>query len=132
MTAGRPTKYSDAYPSELIDHMSQGFSFASFSGVIGVTRETIYEWTRVHPEFSDALKIGRAKGMALWEERLAKQASLSGGNTAAIIFAMKNLYQDDWSDRQQTEISGRDGGPIALERVTWNIVDAASSPAEDS
>lgn len=123
MKVGRPTKYSPAYPDELIAHMADGRSFSSFGGVIGVTRETLYEWAGRYPDFSYALKVGRAKGMALWEERLAKQACFAGGNTAAIIFALKNLYQDDWSDRSQTEITGANGGPIEITKVAWEIVD---------
>ena len=140
MKPGRPTKYSPSYPDELVEHMAQGRSFASFGGIIGVTRETLYEWTRVYPAFSDALKIGRAKGMSLWEDRLATQATASGGNTAAIIFALKNLYQDDWSDRNQTELTGANGGPIetkdvsARERIARRLASLASREptSEDS
>lgn len=114
MAGGRPTDYREAYVTEVIEHLGQGFTLAAFAGLIGASRDTIYEWASVHPEFSDAIKKGRAKGQHLWEERLANQAVTGAGNTAAIIFAMKNLYQDDWADRIVNEHQGKDGGPVQV------------------
>ena len=47
---GRPSKYDSKYCDMLIEHMSEGLSFESFAGLIGTCKETIYEWTRKHPE----------------------------------------------------------------------------------
>ena len=112
MPAGRPTDYKQAYADEVLSHLADGYTLASFGGIIGVSRDTIYEWAKVHAEFSDAIKKGRAKGQHLWEQRLSTQAMTGAGNTAAIIFAMKNLYQDDWADKIINEQIGKDGGPI--------------------
>lgn len=112
MPAGRPTDYRDAYCDEVISHLSEGYTLAAFAGIIGADRQTVYNWADAHPEFFDAIKKGRAKGQHLWEQRLSTQAVAGTGNTAAIIFAMKNLYQDDWSDKIINEHTGKDGGAI--------------------
>lgn len=104
---GRPSKWSDAYVGEAIEFLSQGYSLTAFAGYIGVSRETVYAWSDANQEFSDAIKVGRAKGQSLWEERLSAQAASGEGNTAAMIFAMKNLYQDDWREKQSVEMSGK-------------------------
>jgi len=109
---GRPSLYKAPYADDVVEHLALGYTLASWAGSIGVSRDTVYEWANVHPEFSDAIKKGRAKGQALWERRLAKQAIEGTGNTAAIIFAMKNLYQDDWADKIVNEHTGKNGGPI--------------------
>lgn len=114
MTAGRPSKYKPAYCNEVKEHLGEGFSLTSFGGIIGVSRQTIYSWAESHEEFLDAVKVGRAKGQHVWEKRLADQAMKSEGNTAAIIFAMKNLYQDDWTDKVISELTGKDGGPLSI------------------
>lgn len=111
---GRPSLYRDAYVNEVIQHLAQGYTLASWGGQIGVCRDTVHEWSKVHPEFSDAVKKGRAKGQALWEERLAAQALTGTGNTTAIIFAMKNLYKDDWADKIVNEHTGEGGGPLTV------------------
>ena len=114
---GRPTKYKAAYVDDVISHLGEGFTLASWAGEIGVSRECVYEWARVHEEFSDAIKKGRAKGQGVWEKRLAVQATTGSGNTAAIIFAMKNLYQDDWADKIVNEHTGKDGKPIEVKTL---------------
>ena len=60
-SGGAPSKYNPSYCQELIDHMSTGYSFESFAGKIGVDRDTIYEWRKVHPAFSDAFRCGQSK-----------------------------------------------------------------------
>lgn len=117
---GRPTDYKEAYCNEVLEHLAEGFTLASFGGIVGASRDTLYEWAKVHPQFSDAIKKGRAKGQHLWEQRLAAQAASGAGNTAAIIFAMKNLYQDDWADKIVNEHTGKDGGPIETKGVSDN------------
>jgi hypothetical protein len=119
MPAGRPTDYQEAYVEQVYGHLSQGFTLASFGGIVSSSRDTLYEWAKVHPRFSDAIKRGRAAGQHKWEQRLSKQAETGDGNTAAIIFAMKNLYKDDWADRIVNEHTGPHGG--AIQNQTFNI-----------
>lgn len=103
MPAGRPSKYSEAYCEEMIQHMADGASIASFAAMIGVARSTINEWAEVHPEFSEALKIAKAKCAAWWEERLREIATKGGegGAATATIFGLKNMASDDWRDKQE-------------------------------
>ncbi len=91
--------------------MAKGFSLTAFAGSIRVARETIYEWARVHPEFSDAVKIAQASRTASLENGLLDQ-ELAGPQITARIFALKNASPLDWRDR--FEHTGADGGPIAV------------------
>jgi hypothetical protein len=102
----------------VLNHLAEGYTLASFGGIIGASRDSLYEWAKVHEGFSDAIKKGRAKGQHLWEQRLSKQAIDGAGNTAAIIFAMKNLYQDDWAEKIINEHTGKNGGPIETVDMT--------------
>lgn len=113
---GRPTLYKAAYVNDVISHLGEGFTLASWAGEIGVCRDTVYEWANTHSEFSDAIKKGRVKGQGVWERRLANQAVTGSGNTAT-IFAMKNLYQDDWADKIVNEHTGKDGKPIEVKTL---------------
>lgn len=113
---GRPSKYSEAYCNEAIEFLAQGFSITAFAGEIGVSRETIYAWEREKPEFSDALKIGKAKSALFWERRL-QSGDLLGPQITATIFALKNRVADEWRDRVVQEHTGADGGPIKTEDV---------------
>jgi len=65
---------------------------------LDVTRETLHEWARVHPEFSDAFKIARQ----IQEQRWIA-GSLSGEfNPAFTIFFGKNVFR--WQDRHEHQI----------------------------
>ena len=99
MGIGRPTKYKEEYCQLLEDHMSEGFTFESFAGLVSVNFDTIHEWAKVHPSFSDAKKRGRAKQLMSNEQLLKDIAKgkVKNANVTAQIFIMKNCHQ--WKDR---------------------------------
>lgn len=65
---GQPTKYDPSYCARLIEHGRNGRSFETFAVEIGVHRDTVNEWTRKHPEFSDAVDQARALRIQLFED----------------------------------------------------------------
>jgi len=115
MPAGRPSKYRDEYAEEVVTFCAEGYSLTGFAGHVGVCRNTITEWCDAHPEFLVAANTAKARSAAWWEAR-ARQVALEGGpggQATMVIFGLKNHARDDYSDRQQIEHTGKDGGPIA-------------------
>jgi len=114
MPAGRPSKYDPSYCEAIVEHLGEGASIASFAAEIGVARSTINQWAEDYPEFSEALKVAKAKCAAWWEARLREIAKAGGGPGAstAVIFGLKNMAADDWRDKQEHEHTGADGGPM--------------------
>jgi hypothetical protein len=112
MTAGRPSDYDPSFCDEAVTFLADGFSLAAFAGHIGVTRQTVYNWTEQHPEFFDAVKTGQAKAVLWWEKANRSLATTGEGNATAIVFGLKNRASDEWRDVKATEISGPDGGPV--------------------
>jgi hypothetical protein len=102
---GRPTKYKPEYCEALIDHMAEGYTFESFGGVVGVCKDTLYEWIRTHSAFSYAQKVARTKQL-LANEKLLKdiaKGKVRNANVTAQIFIMKNCH--NWKDRiEQTNV----------------------------
>jgi hypothetical protein len=106
---GRPSLYDPRYCDEVIVHMEQGYSLASFSDYILVNRDTIHEWTRVHPDFSDAVARGKAARLKFWE-KLGIEVAQTGGNgsqATMVIFGLKNMGSDEWRDKQEVTHSGQ-------------------------
>ena len=116
MPIGRPSKYQPAYAEEVVTYCARGYSLTAFAGYIGVCRDTISEWCAEHPAFSVAVKRAKAKRAAWWEDR-ARQVAESGGpggQATMVIFGLKNHAPEDYSDKTQHEISGRNGGPVEM------------------
>ena len=122
---GRPTKYEPRFCDMVEEEMAKGFSLTAFAGIIGVAKSTLNEWMSEHKEFSDAVSRAKSKRLLLWEKAAMKVAVSGGGPGTAtiIVFGLKNMGGDEWSDKQQHEFSGPDGGPIKVAKVAWEIVD---------
>jgi DNA-packaging protein gp3 len=73
-------------------------SLAAFANKLGVHRDTLHEWSKVHPDFSDAYK--RAKQYQ--EEFLSVNGNKGLINPAFSIFTAKNVLQ--WRDKQPDEV----------------------------
>lgn len=107
MSVGRPSKYREAYCNEVIETMATGLSLTAFAGEIGVSRDTVNEWQRVHPEFSDAVKVAKAKRTLALERGML--TAESGPAVTARIFALKNADPEEWRDRKEIDHSSTDG-----------------------
>lgn len=116
---GRPSKYLPEYCEQVIEHMSDGASLTSFAAEIQVARSTINEWMGVHPEFSEAVKVAKAK-CAAWWEKLGRSGAMGGDvNPTLVIFGLKNMAADDWREKQEMAHTSPDGsfGPSRIEIV---------------
>lgn len=114
--AGGPTKYNPTYCQKIIEFFSvkhteirEGVNavglpikvekenmvpfFSAFARLIGVSEETLSEWRRVHPEFSESYKV--AKGLQM--EMLVSNTMRGFYSQASAIFAMKNMI--GWRDQ---------------------------------
>lgn len=103
MPAGRPTDYDPSYCDMLIEHLKQGYSFESFAADVDVCKDTLYEWIKAHPEFSDAKKRGTAKSQKWWEKKSIDHLIISKDgdrlDTGNWIFNMRNRF--GWRDRPE-------------------------------
>jgi len=113
MALGRPTSYKEEYCQMLIDHMAQGLSFRSFAGLIGVHFDTLYEWVKVHPSFSDAKKIGLPKGLLTYEKTIwaATHGKIPNFNNTAAVWFGKNVYS--WADKKELDVTSN-GNSIGI------------------
>lgn len=112
---GRPSLYDPKYCEMLLTHLDAGLSFDAFGGLIGVTRQTLYNWAEVHPEFFDAKKKGELKSLLWWEKEgqkglwdeteyneQGKPIFKKSLNSTVWIFNMKNRHK--WKDRHEIDL----------------------------
>jgi hypothetical protein len=112
----------------LAAHFKDGYSFESFGGVVGASKQTLYNWCDAHPEFLDAKKTYETASQLEWEKRLRSLSTTGEGNATAIIFGLKNRAADSWRDVKAQEITGRDGGPLETKVTRIELV----APDDDS
>jgi hypothetical protein len=101
----RPTDYKEEYCQMLIDHMAEGYSFKSFGGIISVVEDTLHEWVKVHPKFSESKNIGTLKSMVFWEQvgRKGMMNDIPFFNDRIWRLNMINRFRNDWIDGTKNE-----------------------------
>lgn len=89
----------------LIEHMSKGLSFESFGAVINVDRDTVFEWVKVHKDFSDAKRIAFDNCLLFWEEMGIRGSFHRDFKPASWIYNMKCRFRKQgWNDQQTLEV----------------------------
>lgn len=111
---GRPPDYRPEFCERIVELGSQGYSQARMAADIGVCKQTITDWAKRHPAFSDALRRARSYSQAWWEQRA--QSGLEDRNFNAAIWdkSVKSMFREDYTDRTINEHVGKDDGPISL------------------
>lgn len=107
---GRPTDYHALRGAELIAHMAGGLCVTAAAAAMGFDPTTIYEWAKVHQEFSLALKRGKAC-WTLYNNRKLNQ-SVDGPAVTAAIFSLKNACPDEWRDKLAVESKTAPDDPL--------------------
>ncbi len=119
--AGRPSNYSPAYAGEVITFMEQGLSLTSFAGYIGVSKDSVYHWMTIYPEFSDAVQKAKAKRVLKVEKDYLETKHPVVAKTREFI--LRNADPDEWADKRQVEHSGTLTLQAVLEESLPKMVD---------
>lgn len=141
---GRPTKYDPKLHPVLAKWMARsGLTDEEIARELGIAVSTLNRWKQIYPEFSEALKANKALVDSQVEDSLLKRAlgyeyeevklvmSDDGKRTkrvektikqvvpdvTAAIFWLKNRQPQRWRDKQNVELTGKDGGPVEVADV---------------
>lgn len=98
---GRPTKYKDEYCDKAIKFLAGGKSVTQLSAHIDVCKDTIYEWAKVHQDFSDALIRGKELSQAHWESELVNMMYNKEVNSPLVKLYFANRF--GWSDKTESK-----------------------------
>ena len=113
---GRPSGYRDEFCEIIEDMGREGKSVAQMAARLDVSKETVYQWVKAHPEFSDAFTRARTFSQAWWEAK--GQDAIGDRNFNANLYklSLAARFRDDYTERK--EITGADGGPVQLQALT--------------
>ena len=116
---GRPSKYDESFCDQVIDLGKQGLSITQIAFELDIHKDTLYDWKKTKPEFSDAIKKARDYAQGFWENAL-RTAALGMNpegvtpNPTLMIFQMKNRCPDEWREKQVQEHVGKDDSELLI------------------
>lgn len=150
MSVGRPSKYNPSFDEQAYKLCLLGATDNDLADFFEVNQDTINEWKKVHPSFSESLKRGKSIADSNVADRLYQRAMgfehdteeikvLSAGkegsiiervpirkiyppDSVAAIFWLKNRQPDKWREKQ--EIDKRT-------RITDERIDTSNLTEED-
>ena len=112
---GRPSMYRPEYCELAIEIGKRGGGPNDIACEIGVLRENLYEWAKVHPEFLTALKQAKQHEQKWWENKGIEGLGADKFNAMVWRTSMQARFRDDYTERKISEVTGKDGGAIQTE-----------------
>lgn len=104
---GRPTKYLPEMCDAVVALMSEGASKIEVAHEIGISGETLNEWSKDNPDFSAAIKAGEAASHAWWLSKGRK--NLENKDFSATLWYMNMKNRHGWRDKTELTGNGPDG-----------------------
>lgn len=150
MMAGRPTKFNKSFCQLAENYAKLGAIDTDLANFFGVTESTIYLWKKEYPEFSEALKRGKATVDAQVKKSLFQRATgyahpeertfvIDGivethevtkhhpPDTTACIFWLKNRDPENWRDKVDLEHGSNEQKPLKI-NVTYRDSSKPGTP----
>lgn len=114
---GRPAVYRPEFCDRIMELGKLGYSQARMAAALDVSKQTITDWAKQHPDFSYALMRARTYSQSWWETEA--QAGLKNREFNAGIWdkSVKSMFRDDYTDRTINEIVGKDDGAIEVKDI---------------
>ena len=112
----RPTKYKKKFCEEVIELGKTGASIVQMATAIGVVKSTLWEWEKIHDEFSNALTRAREESQSWWEKQgqeglwethttdkesgITQSRKMNGGVWSR---SMAARFPEDWRETRHNE-----------------------------
>lgn len=100
---GRPCEYDPAYAEMLPDLFKEGESVIEVCVVLGIHKDTFYDWCKKYKEFSDAYALGLMYSEAWWQK--LGRAGAAGGRVNPPMWRMNMMNRFGWREKIESEIS---------------------------
>lgn len=100
---GRPTVYIPEHCDTVIELGKAGKSVTQMACALDVHKDTLYEWAKIHEDFSDALTRARQWAQNWWEDQ--GQMGLTADKFQPSLWAkqVSCRFPDDYRDKTQVD-----------------------------
>lgn len=121
-------KYGPEITKAICEHIALGVIQRDAAALEDISEETFYQWMRVHPEFSEAIKKARLEDKAR-SIKLITKAGLKSWQANA--WKLERGYPEDYALRAKLEHTGRNGGPIQTSSRRYDFRDTDDKTLQD-
>lgn len=141
---GQKGKYNPELLGRIKIWVRNGATNKDICAKIGISEKTFYEWLNKHSNLREALKenkddvddqvenalLKRALGFEYeeveetdgpngFERKVKKKRALP--SEVACFFWLKNRRPDKWREKRETELTGKNGGPIEVKNTNIDL-----------
>lgn len=119
MSGGRPSVYKEEYCERIVDLGLRGASVVEMAFELGVTKQTLHNWTDAHPDFLDAFTRAKMASQVWWERKGRDGMEKPSQEFQASIWSrsMAARFPEDWTEKQRQEVSGPNGAPVTFRKA---------------
>ncbi|MCK4791947.1 MAG: hypothetical protein KAV87_49905 [Desulfobacteraceae bacterium] len=146
MPAGQPTKYNAKVKKQILAMALKSFTDAEMCDILNIDEQTINNWKKAHPKFFESLKnakkkadqsvvkslLERATGYEHKEDKIfcnaegivttVKTIKRYPPDPTSMIFWLKNRDKENWRDKQDYELYGKDGKDLVPTIINVKLV----------
>ena len=150
---GRPSKFGTVDPAQVEKLAKAGWTDRQMADFFNVVEQTWNNWKKQNEAFLESLKDWKAEADHKVERGLYERATgyehpavhISNyqgeititdivkhypPDTTACIFWLKNRAPDEWRDRKEHEITGKDSGPFEMITKAMTAEQASAAYAD--
>lgn len=106
MPGGRPTKYTPETIEKFLNAVRLGSPLSHACNYAGISFETLCQWRRTYPEFSDSIKLAEGEGVKSCLDVITQAAV--NGNWSAAAWRLERRYPHDFGRRDRMPIDERE------------------------
>lgn len=101
--SGRPIEYDPEYhPIKVLEESKRPHSMAGLAVVLGIAKDTLYEWGKKYPIFSDSLKTYRTALEAALIDK-GQEFLVNSKDKSSAVWAMMMKNMAGWKDKDDSE-----------------------------
>lgn len=103
-SVGRPSKYKPEFTDQAYKLSLLGATDAELADFFEVNQDTIYEWQRNHPEFSESIRDGKTKADYCVAHKLYDKALGAEWTEEQAFKVKKKWYNDDGKPEEEESV----------------------------
>jgi hypothetical protein len=106
---GRPSDYREEFCDQVIELGKQGKSVVQIASALDCHKDSLYEWEKVYPDFSDALSRARQESQ-VWFENMGQSGLVMPGFNASLWNKQVSCrFPNDYREKQDLNLGGQNG-----------------------